>query len=205
MAEVPVPVEVVFCYVEEYPDMRVKEPRRLEMEARYLEYAVVCAPAILDVLYRRRADVASDKDLEARVLQYLPQKGRCRCLAVCPGDSQHRGVHEPPRELDLAYDLCAIGARLDQKRQLVGHAGAYDDQVNTLDCYPGMAARPYLDARERVYSGDRLSLLRVCRHDTGPAFGEEAGHRDAGRAAADYHGALAGQSGPRCRKALALF
>src|SRR5690242_2644783 len=131
--ERPVTVEMIRLEVEQDGDARPEPVHVFELKARQL----ADDPRVFfDRAVERRhrpADVAGDGDRAISRAEDRAEKLARRGLPVRAGHTDEGIGQEAEAELDLAPDLNAAGTRGRGQRRLTRHAGALDEQVDSLE------------------------------------------------------------------------
>ena len=152
--------------------------RGLELVARQLEHVQIRRHGIAlrgaQQIERRLAEIAADAHLQAGALGHAADQRRDRALAVGAGDADHRRVHCAREQLDVADDLEAARARLDEERlasdtpgEATTHSASSSRRVSSppvRTAIAGSSARRLRELRRlraRVGHGDRASRARA--------------------------------------------
>src|SRR5262249_51181552 len=124
-----VAIEMVGRDIEVDRDLWMKSLDRLQLEAGDLENVPSIICGLPDEFDHWGPNIAADHGLLSRMRQNLARKGRRSRLTIRSGDGDDVAAQKARGKFDLADDLDAELAGLDQVGCIHWHAGADNDQV----------------------------------------------------------------------------
>jgi hypothetical protein len=191
-----VPVQVVGCEIQEHADVGAKRFDQLQLKTAQLHNRDSAVAALFHARNQGSADIPGENGGKTGVLQNVFDQGRRRRFPVRAGDPDQASAKKTVRQLHLAPDGDALGARRLQQRRIGGHAGTRNNQVLFEESIFTMATQLQPHARDPEVPnrlGDFVFRQRIrCRHVGAPLGAKERGGHTRPRQSHNQH-ALAPQ------------